>query len=82
MCALATDMQVADDTPLDERWWPLIALCCPANVLASYLFFDVNAHTWLMVFAWAVQVALNTSLFFVAGALVGMILERPLRSTR
>ena len=46
---------------------------CPSNILASFLFFDFNAHTPLMTFAWVFQAIVNTAIYFGTGVVLGRL---------
>jgi hypothetical protein len=71
--ALFTYMRLSDYTPLDGHWAPLVLVACSSNLIASYLFFDVNAHTPLMTFAWVFQGILNTAIYFGVGLIAGRL---------
>jgi hypothetical protein len=71
--ALLAYMELSDYTPLAGRWAPLVLVACPSNLIASYLFFDVNAHAPLMAFAWVFQAMLNTAIYFVVGVIAGRL---------
>lgn len=76
IAALFAYMQISDYTPLEGRWAPLVLVACPSNLIASYLFFDVNAHTPLMAFAWVFQAIVNTAIYFGLGAMAGKFLSK------
>jgi hypothetical protein len=67
-------MELSDYTPLDGRWAPLVFVACPSNLIASFVFFDVNAHTPLMTFAWVFQAVVNTAIYFGLGVVAGRFL--------
>ncbi len=72
--ALVVYMELSNYTPLDGRWAALVFIACPANLLAGFLFFDVNAHTPLMSFVWVLQTIVNTAIYFGLGTVAGRFL--------
>ena len=61
-------------TDLEARWGWAINVVCPAHVLITQLFPNVNSGTPDMLLLWMVQTAGNVAIWFCAGAVITKLL--------
>ncbi len=61
-------------TELEVRWGRMLDVVCPAHLLVSVLFPNVNEGTPLMALLWLAQTAANAAIYFAAGALLTRML--------
>jgi hypothetical protein len=72
--ALIAHVTMGGFTDLDVRWGWAINIACPAHVLITQFFPNVNNGTPTMVLLWLVQTAGNVGAWFAAGALITRML--------
>ena len=72
--ALIAHTVMGNYTELEVRWGRMIDVACPAHMLISVLFPNVNEGTPLMVLLWLAQTAVNAAIYFALGALITRML--------
>jgi hypothetical protein len=68
--AVFTHLELANYPPLGI----ISVVFCPASLLGVYFFFDLNAHTALMIVAWGFLGLVNSAIYFGIGAVIGRLL--------
>jgi hypothetical protein len=68
--ALIAHVMMVGFNDLEYRWGWAINVACPAHVLITQLFPNVNAGTSAMLLLWIAQTAANAAIWFGAGAVL------------
>jgi len=72
--ALFGFVELSNYAPLNPMLGIMADILCPASILGAYPFFDINAHSGLMIAAWTFLGLLNSTIYFGVGLLVGSFL--------